>query len=106
MNWQPVLDDHVFTQMPVEAFETGNYQQVPLIIGTNADEMSLSTPATVLPFMVRALINTSVPEEYRAQAELLYPPGDDEVVARHSYVQLLSDVQFVSPTTACGGVCQ
>jgi para-nitrobenzyl esterase len=97
MNWQPVLDNHVFTQMPVDAFKTGNYQQVPLIIGTNADEMSLSAPATIFPFMVRALINTRLPEEYRAQAELLYPPGSDEVVARQSYVQLLSDVQFTSP---------
>ena len=109
MNWQPVVDGIVFPDFPINRFQSGNFNKVPLIIGTNADEMSLSAPATVYPFMVNALINAYVPVAYQSQALQLYPPGSTAEEARKSYVALLSDAQFntsVRRTAQCISINQ
>jgi para-nitrobenzyl esterase len=94
--WQPVFDGLVFTGKPTEVFESGYFNQVPLMIGSNADEMSLSAPATVTPFLVTAFINLTLPPEYRQQALELYPPGSNNTEARASMVQILTDAQFTA----------
>jgi para-nitrobenzyl esterase len=98
MNWQPVVDHVVFNDFPNRNFQNGNYNKVPLLIGSNSEEMSLSAPQTVLPFMVTALINSKVPAALQAQALQLYPAGTNGVQARKSYVGLLTDGQFTAPT--------
>jgi len=97
-NWKPVLDNVVFNDYPQQIFQSGNFNKVPLMIGSNSEEMSLSAPQTVLPFMVTALINSSVPPAYQAQALALYPPGSNPAQARASYIGILSDAQFTSTT--------
>lgn len=96
MNWQPSLDNYVFTNYVDQTFQSGNFNHVPLIIGSNADEMSLSAPPTVYPAMVTALINSSVPLQYRPQAQTLYPAGTTNAAARTSYVGILTDAQFTA----------
>lgn len=96
--WRPVVDDEVFHNYPLSIFQSGNYNKVPLIIGSNADEMSLSVPQTILPYMVTALINSMIPPAYRAQALALYPPGSNATEARTSYVGILTDAQFTTTT--------
>ena len=98
MNWRPVADGFVFSGLPEEVIQSGNFNKVPLMIGSNADEMSVSAPVTVLPVMVEALINTYFPPSLRAQALALYPPGTTNAEARESYVQMLTDAQFTVPT--------
>jgi para-nitrobenzyl esterase len=98
MNWQPVVDNVVFNNYPTQIFQSGNFNKVPLIIGSNSEEVSLSVPQTVLPYMVTALINSTVPPPYQAQAFALYPPGSNSTQARASYVGILSDAQFTSTT--------
>jgi para-nitrobenzyl esterase len=98
MNWQPVVDNVVFNDYPQQIFQSGNFNKVPLIIGSNSEEMSISAPPTVLPFMVTALINSSVPSAYQTQATALYPSGSNSTQARKSYVSILSDAQFTSTT--------
>jgi len=98
MNWQPVVDHVVFNDFPNRNFQSGNYNKVPLLIGSNSEEMSLSAPQTVLPFMVTALINSKVPAALQAQALQLYPPGTTGEQARQSYIGLLTDGQFTAPT--------
>jgi hypothetical protein len=88
----------VFTGFPQQLIQSGNYNKVPLLIGSNADESSLSAPATVYPFMVNALINQSVPEAHRNEGLSLYPPGTTTDEARNSYVQILTDAQFTANT--------
>jgi para-nitrobenzyl esterase len=104
MNWQPVIDDYVFTGKPFDIFQSGLFNKVPLIIGSNAEEMSRAAPQTVVPAKVKALINLTVPEEYREEANLLYPSGADNTEARQSYVGILTDLQFTStaPQAATG----
>lgn len=95
--WRPVIDNHIFTNNPLQIFQTGNFNHVPLMIGSNADEMSLSAPTIVTPAMVTALINAYVPIAHRPQALQLYPPGNNNTEARQSYVGLLTDAQFTAP---------
>ena len=96
MNWQPVVDNVVFNNFPRQLIQSGNFNKVPLIIGSNADEMSLSAPKTVLPFMVTALIKSSVPQQYQTLANELYPAGTNSDEARKSYIGLLTDAQFTA----------
>jgi para-nitrobenzyl esterase len=96
--WQPVIDNLVFSNYPLQTIQSGVYNKVPLIIGSNADEMSLSAPQTVLPAMVTALINASVPAANQATATALYPPGSNTTQAKQSYISLLTDSQFTATT--------
>lgn len=96
--WQPVIDNQIFTDYPLQKFRTGNFNKVPLMIGSNSDEMSLSVPPTVTPGMVTALINATVPVAMRPQANALYPPGSNTVQARQSYIGILTDAQFTATT--------
>lgn len=98
MNWQPVVDGYVFNDFPENSFQKGAYNKVPLIIGSNSEEMSIAAPLTVFPTMVDLLINTSVPFSYQSQAHTLYPSGSNSTEARESYVGILTDAQFTSTT--------
>ncbi|MCS6979350.1 MAG: carboxylesterase family protein [Flavobacteriales bacterium] len=95
--WQPVMDGIIFSDFPRTVFQSGNFNKVPLLLGSNSDEMSLSAPAVVTPAMVTQLISTLLPPAFQAQALALYPPGASNAEARNTYVQLLSDVQFTVP---------
>jgi len=97
MNWQPVVDGFIFTDYPTQIFQSGNFNKVPLMIGSNSEEMSLQVPQTVIPLMVNALINSTVPPAYQSQAHLLYPSANN-TQARESYVGMLSDAQFTATT--------
>jgi para-nitrobenzyl esterase len=98
MNWQPVIDGEVFVNDPFVAFETGNFSKVPLIVGSNSEEMSLSTPQIVYPAMVNALINSQIPPNLQPQAHTLYPNGANTSEAKESYIEILTDAQFTSTT--------
>ena len=98
LSWQPVIDNVVFTQTPQQQFETGNFNHVPLIIGSNSEESSLSAPQTVVPAMVTALINSTVPSGLQSEALALYPPGSNNTEARESFVGILTDGQFTATT--------
>ncbi|MBP1628237.1 MAG: Carboxylesterase [Holophagaceae bacterium] len=94
--WQPVLDSAVFPSAPEAAFAAGQFNQVPVLLGSTADEMSLSVPATVTPAQVTALLTLAVPSAYRDQAKVLYPAGSTNEEARDTYIQVLTDAQFTA----------
>ena len=94
--WRPVIDNYVLTGYSQQIIASGNFNKVPLLIGSNADEMALSAPQTVYPFMVTALINSSVPSLLTSEGLSLYPPGSNNTEARDSYVQILTDAQFTA----------
>ena len=94
--WRPVIDNYVLTGYSQQIIASGNFNKVPLLIGSNADEMALSAPQTVYPFMVTALINSSVPSSLTSEGLSLYPPGSNNTEARDSYVQILTDAQFTA----------
>jgi para-nitrobenzyl esterase len=94
--WKASLDNYVFTSTPEQAFQSGNFNNVPLIIGSNSEEMSLSVPLTVSPSMVTLLVNTTIPQAHQSQVLALYPPGTNNTQARESYVGILTDAQFTA----------
>jgi para-nitrobenzyl esterase len=98
MNWAAIMDNVTFTNFPYQNFQNGTFNQVPLMIGSNSEEMSLSAPQTVTPQMVTALINLYVPTDLQDEAFLLYPPGNTNEGARISYIGILSDAQFTVTT--------
>lgn len=61
MNWLSVIDSVYFFDKPLNNFQNGTFNKVPLMVGSNADEMSISSPPTVTPLMVNLLINSLVP---------------------------------------------
>lgn len=97
MNWQPVIDQHIFPDTPMEVFQSGNFNQVPLLIGSNAQEMSLQVPTTVLPIMTTVLLQSIVPAALQPKAFSLYPSGSTPAEARKSMVNMLTDLQFTAP---------
>lgn len=100
MNWQPVVDDIFFTDYPDEIFKSGNFNQVPLMIGSNSEEMSFAAqfyPNIIFPILVDSVIEYTVPEEYWNQAYELYPDHPAET-AKESFIGILTDAQFTSTT--------
>lgn len=95
--WKPVLDGVVFTDFPMTKVQSGDYNKVPVIIGSNADEMSVSAPVVVTPAMLNLLVQTLIPVQYRSQVLALYPPGETNEQARNSYIGILTDSQFSLP---------
>ncbi len=97
MAWQPVLDDYIFSDMPETVFQSGNFNNVPLIIGSNADEMKplVDMMPIVFPYMVNALIDSLVPHVFQATAHALYP-ASNITEARDSYQRMLTDGQFIT----------
>lgn len=95
-SWSAVKDDVIFKNYSIVAVQNGDFNKVPVIIGSNAEEASLSSPLVVTPPMVETLISSFVPQNYRDEAKQLYPPGNNNTIARESYVKFLSDMQFIS----------
>ena len=96
LGWGPTIDNVHFNQFPNVIFQSGNFNKVPVIIGSNADEMSLNAPLVVTATMVTTLINAKVPPVYRQQVQTLYPVGNTNAQARKAYVDILSDAQFTA----------
>lgn len=95
--WQPVLDGYWFPQSPFEAIQSGQHHRVPLLVGSNSEEMSLYAPAVVTPQMLQAFVQATIPPFYRPQVLAAYPPGTTNEQARAAYVALVSDLQFTAP---------
>ena len=79
---------------PLDLFRRGAHNRVPLIIGTNSDEVSLMVPdGSIAPADVAALF-ARFPEPLLSRLPELYPPGTTPESARSAYIQALSDAQF------------
>jgi para-nitrobenzyl esterase len=94
--WGPVLDGKLFIKNPMSAVMSGQYNKVPLLLGSNADEVSLTAPVVVTPAMHTAFVMSTLPAQHQTTALSLYPPGSNNSEARQSYVAMLSDMQFTS----------
>ncbi|MCB0635969.1 MAG: carboxylesterase family protein [Lewinella sp.] len=96
--WRPTVDGQLFTAMPETIFQSGDFNQVPLIVGSNADEISLSAPPVVTPGALTAFILSTIPAAHQSEAFALYPPGSTNEEARAAMIALLTDAQFTNTT--------
>ncbi len=94
--WGPTVDGWVLAKAPQQAVVDGSHNHVPLVVGTNADEMAISVqPGTVSPAKVQAAFHQFPSIETRLLA--LYPPGTGNAPteqARDAYIQATTDAQF------------
>jgi para-nitrobenzyl esterase len=90
----PMVDGWAVPAPPIERFRSGVHNHVPLIIGTNSDEVSVMVPeGSIAPADVTAFF-ARFDEPLRSQLAALYPAGTTPESARSAYIQALSDAQF------------
>lgn len=97
LNWTATLDGYVFEQSPFEAFQSGNFNKVPLIVGSNANEISIVAPSSITPLIFNQFIREIVPSTFQSSVRDLYPPGTSNQQARNSYINFFTDLQFTAP---------
>ncbi|MDX2089805.1 MAG: carboxylesterase family protein [Kofleriaceae bacterium] len=94
----PIVDGTVIPRAPIEAFAAGDFNQVPLILGSNTDEASLIIPQVgTTPATWAAQLDTAFDEPLLSRALALYPPGTTAAQARASRVAFTGDAQFICP---------
>lgn len=98
--WFPVLDGHVIPEAASSVFASGDFEKVPVILGSNADEGTLFLQ----------LAGVTIPDEatFEALAEQLAPGKGADVVARYpsatygsaqaAATKAIGDAAFVCPT--------
>jgi len=96
----PVLDGDVLQRSPLSTLEEGIHQSVPLVIGSNADEMLLHVPdmgPLVYELRVRGLFARFGPE-VADDVLALYRVGQGEgeyETGAEAFAAVLSDAQFI-----------
>lgn len=77
--WAPHLDGWMLKEVPIDSLRSGNYNQVPFMVGSNRDEAKLFLAAQNVRYRkvkdeeVRKIIADSLGEELVPEFEKLYP---------------------------------
>jgi para-nitrobenzyl esterase len=97
LSYGPIVDGWVIPENPVRIFVSGLQANVPLIVGTNADEGTVFTEE--LPLRTAAEYRAYLTSHYSNAAEILfglYPAsGDAQVHAAAN--RLITDYLFIAP---------
>lgn len=80
-NFVPKADGHFLDDAPIEAIRQGRHNNVPLMVGSNRDEMkffSMAIPGARFapPFLVKRLVNMSFKGDDKRRFRELYPYRD------------------------------
>jgi para-nitrobenzyl esterase len=98
-NYGSVIDGVVLTAPPVETFQKGEHNRVPVIIGHNADETSRSVPPIPSEAEYLALLRRTFPTPGVAElVARMYPPSEYGS-PRAAFVAVTSDTRFICPIT-------
>lgn len=98
MAWGPVIDGWVLPDDPLVRYQNGLHNQMPVVIGSNQDEMSASVPPVVSSAEVAVVIALLVPLPLWDEATAFYPLGNNDAVSRESLIGITTDGQFTSTT--------
>jgi para-nitrobenzyl esterase len=101
VRWGPIEDGLVITAQPVVDFASGNYQQVPLLLGSNADEGTLFVALEESEFTeedLTAFLDTYFADDAEAIAAE-YPLEDYDTV-NDAVALLAGEAFFNCPTRA------
>jgi len=96
----PAVDGWVLLQDPMTALQQGDFNHVPLIIGSNADETSISAPPNTINRALVLALFSAIPEPARTDLLAIYDPGpgvsliNPSPEARDSYIRATTDAQF------------
>ncbi|MFO0551742.1 MAG: carboxylesterase family protein [Polyangiaceae bacterium] len=97
----PVVDDHFLPLSPDVALASGAFEPVPIVIGSNAEELAAAITVTVnTEAEYEAAVNTAMaPFGAQAASEALAMyPASAYATPQDALVALLSDQRFVCPT--------
>jgi para-nitrobenzyl esterase len=95
-SYGPIIDGWVINEDPAKVFAASNQANVPLIVGTNADEGSIFTET--LPFKTVAQYRSYLAAHFFIAAEMLfklYPAADDTQV-HAAATRLVTDTVFLT----------
>ncbi len=104
--WGPIMDGHLIPDQPISAFLTGNFAQVPLIIGTTANEGTLF-PALVGANLAPAVYDTFLNRFFGANADAVraaYPCSNTDCSAFAPPQFLLSPADNAIAEVATNGL--
>jgi hypothetical protein len=103
ISFGPNVDGYVLPDFPLDRLALGEHQQVPFLLGSNADELSVFIPEIpnfMYPLLVRAMLDPLRPGA-GDEALLLYPVGTgpgEYPTAQEALAALYSDMVFTCPT--------
>ena len=92
----PIIDGWVIARSPTLIFTSGQQANVPMIVGTNADEGSIFTQD--LSLKTGADYRAYLSHEYPSAAEMLFTlyPAADETQARSAASRIITDYMIAS----------
>jgi para-nitrobenzyl esterase len=93
----PIVDGWFLPEQPLAIYAAGKQNQVPTIMGSNADEMTTLSPVGARPKTLKALqAQVALLLGDPAAVNRLYPATSDADVER-AYLDLVGDVTFTLP---------
>lgn len=93
VSWGPTVDGVVLPKAPLLALQAGEHARVPLVVGSNTDETSLSMPAITTDAEYRAALATLVGPAAVDQVVALYPVATYGT-PRRALIQVTTDAFF------------
>ena len=95
--FQPNVDGSLLPSAPLDAIRSGQHHQVPVVIGTNADETAREVPLNLSEAQYQALLTTAFANPaVRAQVAAVYT-SESFGSPRRAYVALTSEAKFTCP---------
>ncbi len=104
--YNAVVDGYVLSDIPPKIIATGQYNHVPMILGTNKDEMGINFPANTIASDVSyklavSKLATSLADTFgttvTAQDILNEYPSTDYATPNDAFVALATDLSFFCP---------
>ncbi|WP_218511322.1 carboxylesterase/lipase family protein [Variovorax sp. dw_308] len=91
LKWRPTVDNQIVTQVPARAFETGNFNQVPVMIGGVYDEGTIFADTTETAANYGLYLHSLAPTGYDATKLDAAYPGASFAVPAQGYARALGD---------------
>lgn len=98
--WRPVIDGVTIPESPVDLFEQGAFNKVPVLVGSNKDEGTLFLSATLWGMtettyqqMVVGMLGME-----NGQAALALYPASQYAMPGAAFAEMLGDAVFTCPT--------
>jgi para-nitrobenzyl esterase len=97
LKWRPTVDNQIITQVPARAFESGNFNQVPVMVGGVFDEGTLFVDPALSTAYYPLYLRSLAPAGYDTTAiEAAYPAASYAVPAQ-GFARAMGDAMY-----ACG----
>ncbi|MBB1603840.1 carboxylesterase/lipase family protein [Variovorax sp. UMC13] len=100
LKWRPTVDNKILTQTPARAFETGNFNQVPVMIGGVYDEGTIFADTSETADNYGLYLHSLAPAGYdTSKLDAAYPAANFAVPAQ-GYARALGDSLYACANSA------